>query len=166
MKEELLVVGGGLAILDSKEAPPEHASLGDGPVRPRAWICAAADDFRQVDRYQAIAERLLIGDRAPDIADLAQRQPVSSLLKDATNRLHALGIEPMQADVEAHYRWIEGVAQAATAAPSRGLGIPPEHSRANGSADPAQARKTLEYEAPQRHLTEKVDAILITDSGV
>jgi ferrous iron transport protein B len=128
MKDELMLVGGGLAILDSHESPGEHAPLEDGPTKPRAWICSP-DDFRQIDRYQAIAERLLIGDRAADIADLAKRQPVSSLLDHATSRLHALGIEPMQADVEAHYQWIEGIAHAAT--------------------------------FPTRHLTEKVDAILI-----
>ncbi|HEV2296282.1 MAG TPA: ferrous iron transport protein B [Tepidisphaeraceae bacterium] len=160
MREELTLVGGGLAILDSKEAPPEQASVSDGPVAPRAWICSP-DDARQIDRYQAIAERLLIGDRAPDIADLAQRQPVSSLLKDATNRLRALGIEPMQADVEAHYRWIEGVTHAATAFP-RSTGFQSVSSdRKEEQGLQTHATKPLEYQAPQRHLTEKVDAILI-----
>lgn len=172
MKEELLVVGGGLAILDSEPSSavfssahgPGHMKepmpgLGD-VVSPRAWICRP-DESRQLDRYQAIAERLLIGDRASDIADLAQRQPVSSLLKHATNRLGALGIEPMQADVEAHYRWIESVAHAATASP-RSTGFQPVSSdRKEEHGLQSRATKTLEYQAPKRHLTEKVDAILI-----
>src|SRR5687768_9332722 len=71
MKDELLVVGGGLAILDGAregEAPAEpRFSTGDvgsagaspslGPVEPRAWICRDDSD-RHLDRYQAIAERL------------------------------------------------------------------------------------------------------------
>ena len=152
MKEELTLVGGGLAILDSKETPAEPASLEDGPTPSRAWICSP-DDQRQIDRYTAIAERLLIGDRAPDIADLAEKQPVSSLLKHATNRLHALGIEPMQADVEAHYRWIEGLTARS--------GTGDRTVRAASDQQGQGARATLEYQAPTRHLTEKVDAILI-----
>src|SRR5918992_50844 len=72
MKEELLLVGGGLAILDSAEdathaAPrpqPLAPSRKSGDVRietpsaPRAWICSG-DAARHLDRYQAIAERLL-----------------------------------------------------------------------------------------------------------
>ena len=38
-------------------------------VPPRAWICAG-DNTRHLDRYQAIAERLLIGDRAADVSGL------------------------------------------------------------------------------------------------
>ncbi len=182
MKEELLIVGGALAILDSREEGsgfrvqgsangeektgeektgtgtvsssflnPEPRTLNPSP--PRAWICRP-DDARQLDRYQAIAERLLIGDRAPDIADLAQRQPVSSLLEHATNRLASLGIEPMQADVEAHYRWIEGVAARS------GTGFQPMSSISE-SRHGQDARATLEYQPPARHLTDKVDAILI-----
>ena len=36
--------------------------------------------------YQAIAERLLIGDRAADVDDIAAREPVASLLRHATGR--------------------------------------------------------------------------------
>ena len=70
------------------------------PVPPRAWICRD-DSARHLDRYQALAERLLIGDRAPDVEPLTRREPVASLLRGAASRLHQLGIDPMQADVEA-----------------------------------------------------------------
>src|ERR1043165_861162 len=92
MKEELLVVGGGLAILESVGATlvltsacaDERATqVSPLQVAPRAWICRGPDEARQLDRYQAIAERLLIGDHAGDVEDFAKREPVGSLLKSA-----------------------------------------------------------------------------------
>ena len=87
MREELMIVSGGLAILDNKEdaetrrrgdtetenmgsipaspRPGVSASSPDGPVPTRAWICQP-DTTRRLDRFEAIAERLLIGDRAAD----------------------------------------------------------------------------------------------------
>lgn len=130
MKEEVLLVGGGLAILDSPEQLPGLAS---------ARFSATA----RLDGYRAMAERLLIGDRAGDLQNVAAREPVSSLLNSATTRLQTLGIDPMQADVEAHYRWIEGVAQ-----------------RVASAGQQAPESPVLSYE-PKRTLTQRVDAILI-----
>src|SRR5882724_6495790 len=118
MKEELVLVGGGLAILRSDDSP------------------------RPLDRYHAIAERMLIGDHAADIKPLINQEPVSSLLESATNRLKQLGIDPMQADVEAHYHWIESVVERVVTG-----GEPPSNSR------------TPSYARP-RNLTERVDVIL------
>jgi ferrous iron transport protein B len=189
MREELLIVGGGLAILDSRtidHAPksethshsdavssfkgagpsPVRASDEDrtedgpalsaadidssettGPVPPRAWICQT-DTTRHLDRFEALAERLLIGDRAADVRPLAESEPVSSLLSQATSRLQQLGIDPMQADVEAHYHWIESVA-----------------SRVVSSAEPEVAEpggRVLAYARPKpKNLTERVDAIFV-----
>ena len=189
MKEELLLVGGGLAILDSEEgtglaihgsdrigtavpvsprpdaerlvpraseenrSPSDQSDTGNDsddlrPVPPRAWICQP-DSVRHLDRYEALAERLLIGDRAADIKSLAEHEPVSSLLAHATSRLQQLGIDPMQADVEAHYRWIEAVASkvisdADVAAPNAGAGD-----------------RVLPYARPRpANLTQKVDQVL------
>jgi ferrous iron transport protein B len=163
MKAELLVVGGGLAVLDSEGAaiesskPQGSSSLGV-PTAPRAWICNP-DTNRRIDRYEALAERLLIGDRAADIAPIASREPVSSLLSHSTSRLHALGIDPMQADVEAHYRWIEGVAAAVVNA--SGMGVSPVQSQLGPPSlgHDAQAT-TLDY-APKLTLSERVDRILL-----
>jgi len=130
MKEEVLLVGGGLAILDSPEQLPGVAS-------------ARFSSTARLDGYRAMAERLLIGDRAGDLKNVAAREPVSSLLNSATSRLQTLGIDPMQADVEAHYRWIEGVAQRVASA---------------GQQTPEAP--VLSYE-PKRTLTQRVDAILI-----
>jgi len=109
MKEEVVLVGGGLAILDSNRSGPRSraSALGgdlDGPA-------ANPDPQRLLDRYCAVAERLLIGDRASDLAAIAAREPVASLLLSAEARLHELGIEPMQANIEGHYRWIEELAR-------------------------------------------------------
>lgn len=103
MKEEVMLVGGGLAILHNE---PEAQPL---------------------DRCQAIAERLLIGDRAGDLDSIARHEPVSSLLKSATGRMNQLGIEPMQADIEAHYRWIEQVSRRVIAGPGESTTPEPEH---------------------------------------
>jgi ferrous iron transport protein B len=170
MKEELMLLGGGLAIIDSADespaAPKAVASASDEPeldepelgqaVPPRAWICKP-DTNRRLDRYQAVAERLLIGDRAPDIEPIAQRQPVANLLDRAADRLNRLGIDPMQADVEAHYRWIESVVTqvadnpVAAGGASGGTGVPP----LSGNAI------RLDYEKRAITLTERIDAILI-----
>ena len=131
MREELTLVGGGLAIL--------HSDTGNSQMPP-------------LKAYQAIAERLLIGDRASDMAEIAGQEPVASLLDHATTRLQRLGIDPMQADVEAHYHWIEGVAGRAV-------------SHVDVPVDPAPitiAGRPLDYATPRKpHLTQKLDAVLI-----
>jgi ferrous iron transport protein B len=153
-KEELLTVGTGLAQLDSGEASSASttttAPLGTG-VPPRAWICSD-DRARHLDRYQAIAERLLIGDTARDMAHIASQAPVSSLLASSRSRLATLGIEPMQADIEAHYRWIETISGRVTA--------PIDELAAMGNvAGPADVERV---ETPRKqHLTDRVDSILI-----
>jgi len=114
MKEELMLVGGGLAILDSSTSSTSPSAPGEGPVPPRAWICRE-EGSRRIDRYEALAERLLVGDHAPDIAGFAKSEPIASLLSSATGRMNQLGIDPMQADIEAHYRWIEKVASSSVA---------------------------------------------------
>jgi ferrous iron transport protein B len=163
MREELLVVGGGLAILDGEEGvirkmigrkertektpATSSTSFADddfAPCPPRAWICQG-DPTRRLDRYQAVAERLLIGDIAPDIRPIAEHEPVASLLRAATGRLRVLGIDAMQADVEAHYRWIEQIAQRTVTEAAD------SHVSAEKSAD----------RPPARTLTQKIDAILI-----
>ena len=154
MKEELMLVGGGLAIIDSEEkrlTKGQEVELGL-PAEPRAWICRGPDDTRRLDRYQALAERLLVGDRAEDVASFATRDPITSLLNSATARLGQLGIDPMQADVEAHYKWIESVASGATATL--------DELAAMGNV--ASGTDVLAYESvKQLTLTDKADKIFI-----
>jgi ferrous iron transport protein B len=193
MKEELLLVGGGLAILHSEEEG-ENSGRGDAgtrgrgegdcklqsancrvqikgrdaaaaraqtapqseisnlkseisppslPASPRLRVSASSPTLRH---FQSLAERLLIGDRAADLRQLAEREPVASLLSAATGRLQLLGIDPMQADVEAHYKWIDQVAARAVTQP--------------GDFTPTTG--TLSYESPKtRTLTQRADAILV-----
>lgn len=143
MKEELTVVGGGLAILDSDqtlECPSTGLSKADKQhLTPQL----------RLDRYRAIAERLLVGDRAGDLTRISATEPVVSMLQHASSRMEQVGIDPMQADVEAHYRWIESVAGRAT----RNLDEAPS------------AHATQEHLRTPRHeqltLSERVDAILV-----
>jgi ferrous iron transport protein B len=120
MREEVTVVGGALAILSE-----EHS----------------------LDQDKAIAERLLIGDRARDLQEIWKREPVASLLDHANRRLSAAGIDPMQADIEAHYRWIDVVAAGS---------LVPACERLAG------AGPVLDYETPKKAtLTDRVDGILV-----
>jgi ferrous iron transport protein B len=120
MKEEVTVVGGALSLLS---------------------------EYKTLDDAQAIAERLLIGDRAKDLNEVWTQEPVASLLDHANKRLATAGIDPMQADIEAHYRWIDSVA--------------------SGSLIPACERlidggPVLDYATPKKPtLTDRVDAILV-----
>jgi ferrous iron transport protein B len=172
MREELLVVAGGLAILDADDASPTQRDgaqtivdrTGDGPALQegtsadnrddlipaptRAWICRG-DTTRRLDRFEAIAERLLIGDCASDLLPLSKSEPVASLLSHATSRLNQLGIDPMQADVEAHYHWIETVAHRVVSTVDQ------------APADPGAVVPYAEAKPRPRNLTERVDAILV-----
>jgi ferrous iron transport protein B len=120
MREEVTVVGGALAILSEEKS---------------------------LDQDKAIAERLLIGDRAKDLQEIWKREPVASLLDHAGRRLSAAGIDPMQADIEAHYRWIDLVAAGS---------LVPACERLAG------AGPVLDYETPkQPTLTDRVDGVLV-----
>ncbi|HEY7118504.1 MAG TPA: ferrous iron transport protein B, partial [Tepidisphaeraceae bacterium] len=174
-KDELLTVGLGLAQLYAKEgsgfgvqgsgtekgtgafssqsATSQDSALSTqdfSPVPPRAWICTD-DRTRHLDRYQALAERLLIGDVAGDLSPVTSNDRVRSLLDSSRSRLTTLGIDPMQADIEAHYRWIETIADRVAA--------PVDELAAMGAPAPDAI---LQYETPRkRHLTDRVDAILV-----
>ena len=147
MKEEITMVGGGLAIIDSEDGL-EAPSAGLTRVEPQM---ARRPDSQRLDRYRAVAERLLVGDRAADLLAIASREPVVSMLSSAHARMDQLGLDPMQADVEAHYRWIESVA-------SRCL-QDVEEAAAMGNEPPA----ALSHDPVERKLTvsERVDYILV-----
>ena len=117
MKDELGLVSGGLGLMD----------------------------VQSVSTLPAIAERLLIGDSASDLAEIAVRQPVADLLTGAKTRLGLLGIDPMQADIEAHYQWIDSVAAASLVPACQELG---------SSAAPAMRQV-------EQTMTQKVDRILV-----
>ncbi|HSI33868.1 MAG TPA: ferrous iron transport protein B [Tepidisphaeraceae bacterium] len=137
IKHELATVSRGLA-----ELHPQAPSARDSGLNP--------------PDYRALAERLLIGDHARDLGEIATSDSVRTIVAASRDRLATHGIDPMQADIEAHYRWIEGVAQRVTT-----LGEPP----ASGDGGPAKGK--LDYadaklgKAKRQHLSERVDAVLI-----
>jgi ferrous iron transport protein B len=104
-----------------------------------------------------VAERLLIGDSATDLADLAKSEPIHSLLIDANNRLKAIGIDPMQADIEAHYQWIDEVAAGALIPACAAIG---DLSLGTSLAPIVTAPPVLDY-AKKPHFSERLDRILI-----
>jgi ferrous iron transport protein B len=138
------------AILQARVAPMPDWPLPQEMREEVALVGSALSNHSdQQSRGQsaAIAERLLIGDRARDLNDIWTREPIASLLNNANGRLSALGIDPMQADIEAHYQWIDSVASAS---------LIPACERLIGSGpliDPAAP--------PRPTLTERVDAILV-----
>jgi ferrous iron transport protein B len=104
-----------------------------------------------------VAERLLIGDKATDLADLAKSEPIRSLVTDATSRLKSLNIDPMQADIEAHYQWIDEVAAGALVPACAAIG---DLSLGSSLAPIITQSPVLEY-ARKPNFSERLDRILI-----
>ena len=145
MLEELTVVGGALAIIDSTEGLEcESTGLKRIPVEE-----AARPDRARLDRYRAIAERLLVGDRAGDLTLIATKSPVESVLRAAQNRMVFAGVDPMQSEIESHYRWIEGVAHRCVTS----IDAPPASDATRADGDPIPARR--------HSFSERMDAVLV-----
>ncbi len=105
----------------------------------------------RIARAIIVAERLLIGDQATDLSDLAKSDPIHAHLTDAGNRLKALGIDPMQADIEAHYEWIDQIAAAA---------LVPACETIDNLPRGTSLAPVLSY-VPKPHFSERLDRILI-----
>lgn len=103
----------------------------------------------------ALAERLLVG----EYVSVKLPPDVGQAIEAKRALLHAAGIDPMQADVEAHYRWIEDLSQRVTSptVDLRVRGVPRENKPA-GHAVAEGA--TLAY-IPTTPLTERADRILL-----
>jgi ferrous iron transport protein B len=133
----------GIAALKQAIAAARVAPQPDWPLPP-----AMKDELTGLARVlarrdgAAVAERLLVGDRAADVTELVRREPIATRLAIAAARLHEQGIDPVQADIEAHYRWIEQVAQRSQA--------PPEQVAVPSRPEPSG-----------RYFSERVDAVLI-----
>jgi len=64
------------------------------------------------------ARRLLIDDADPQLAALSAHPNIAAALAGARQRLNASGIDPVQADIQARYHWIDGVVAACTSSRS------------------------------------------------
>ncbi len=138
------------AILQARVAPMPDWPL---PLEMREEVARVGGALERHSNPQlrgqsgAIAERLLIGDRARDLSDIWLCDPVASLLNKANERLSALGIDPMQADIEAHYQWIDSVASASLLPAGERL---------------VESGPVLDYATPRPPtFTERADAILV-----
>jgi ferrous iron transport protein B len=69
-------------------------------------------DQRTAER---LARRLLIGDPSTDLAPLRAQPALAAELQHALAELRTLGLDPMQADIEARYRWIDEIVASAVA---------------------------------------------------
>lgn len=69
---------------------------------------------------RSVARRLLSNDTSADLQTL--RAQFSNDLEAASRRLHAIGIDPMQADIEGRYRWIDSVVARAVTIDSGQVG--------------------------------------------
>ena len=70
---------------------------------------------------------------------------------EATNGGLAHPIDPMQAKIEAHYRWIEGISAA--------CGV--HHNGHNGSSNGTAATAHPQATTPRVHISDRIDAVLI-----
>jgi ferrous iron transport protein B len=72
-------------------------------------IAASEGDEMDADLARVEARRLLSGETGHDTARLRARAPIGMVLSAARGRLTASKIDPAQEDIEARYRWIDGV---------------------------------------------------------
>lgn len=143
MVEEVALLGGGLAAIDG-EMPP-LANFRPINLTPESRLA----------QRSALAERLLIGDHADDIAPVVGNEAIGALLSSATGRLAALGIDPMQADIEAHYRWIDAISEKVVRLAEPAPGATVVSSDVSTRLQPYAARPAKPL------LTQKLDAILL-----
>ncbi len=133
-KTELKTVGDELQLIFANQS---------GPHEPRAMF---------------MAERLLIGDHASDVEEYLKDSRIKKLVDGAHDRLKQLGIDPMQADIEAHYHWINDVA-AKSIDHDLGTGKQPVNAGADHGLE-ARATMQLDY-APAPTLTDRLDGIFL-----
>ena len=105
------VEGLGKALLEAK-APqrieyPIDERLAEEECRLAPRIAAIA----QIDPEKArpLVRRLLADEPSSDLETFRSDAALSALLDESRARLESLGLDPMQADIEARYRWIDEV---------------------------------------------------------
>jgi ferrous iron transport protein B len=102
-------------------------------------LCAGVADLAQYLPGPApllTARRLLLGDGASDLADLHRSEPIQAHLLAIIHRLEAAHCEPVQAEIQARYQWIDRIA-----------------TRCVTSATPGTT--------PRRTLTDRADGVLV-----
>lgn len=131
------------AILQAKIAPFPDWPL---PGEMKAEIVAISEHLQNYPEHSRahIAERMLIVDHTFNLYESLTDEKLKSVVAESALRLSQLGLDPMQADIEAHYQWIDRVAAGAL--------IP--------ACEKLNAPTILDYQQPPT-LTQKADRILI-----
>jgi len=123
----------------------------DGLAGPVAHLAAEA-----TLRPRALAERLLVGE--PVRAELPPE--LKEQVERAREKLILAGVDPMAADVEAHYRWIEDVSAAVT---SPVVDLRVKGRPRSGGVSPLPSKEMQGRDAPAtgQTLTDTVDRFLL-----
>lgn len=107
----------------------------------------------------ALAERLLTHDDAPDLKPYFQDRSIRHRVESIQDRLVEQKIDPIQADIEAHYCWIEQVsAQALEPACETLEAI---DNRPQSPAGPSNIQPLQVGYAPRINLTDRLDRVLL-----
>ena len=155
------------AIKFASVATPINFAL---PEAMKKAIADLADVLRNAEHASdreapIIAERLIIHDSSPDLENYLKHANVRSLVGAAIAQLHQQDIDPLQADIEAHYHWIDDVAArslepacAVLEGDNGGVGVPPTRYESRGR----DAHATLlEYAHHPLSLTDRLDRVFL-----
>ena len=90
------------------------ASTDETDQHPALCFARGGEEQHRFDRFTCLAERLLTQDPAPDLEELKLRPRFRRLLESSAAEFRRAGIDPVQSDIEAHYRWVHGVLEDCT----------------------------------------------------
>ncbi len=109
-------------------------------------------------RALAVAERFLVGEPSDGEIKEAVVERIKPLAAAAVARLASVGIDPVQADVEAHYRWVERVTAGALVPGCAVLELPPAGASGSGVGPTMLPPVAVR---PKRTLTQRIDRWLV-----
>src|SRR6185312_2184982 len=154
--------GEGIAELKAAiaRAVPAPLPLFDLPIPMRHQITHLAEQLHDEPQMvhqnrHVLAERLLVHDETDDIQALLRQPRLAKLIGEAQAELARDGIDPTQADIEAHYGWIDRVS-AASLEPACTALVDERADAINDAPLPA----LLPF-VPRRTFTDRLDRILL-----
>lgn len=143
------------AVLQAKIAPLPAFPLPEPMTRA---VHELAEALKEPNAH-ALAERLLTHDAAPDLERCLENRSIRHLVESLQNRLVEQHIDPVQADIEAHYHWIDQVSAEAVEPACETLETSPDLSAdKTGSSNEQSLRGKY---APRITLTDRLDRILL-----
>lgn len=91
------------------------ASTDETDQHPALCFARGGDEQHRFDRFTALAERMLTRDPGQDLDELRSRLRFRRLVESAEFDFRSGNVDPIQADIEAHYRWVHATLQACRA---------------------------------------------------